>query len=72
MKTILAIITVAIGLLTVAWPDWLEALFETSPDASSGALEAVIATVMLLVSVLFALSARRDFRQRRVALSDRS
>lgn len=40
--------------LTLTWPDWIEAVFGVRPDGGSGALEWVIAVGLLGLTCLFA------------------
>lgn len=67
-EVVLAALAAVAGVAAVVYPTWIEALFETSPDAGSGALEWVIAVVLMLASLSLALLARRDFRRHRNAL----
>jgi len=48
--------------LTLVWSEWVELLFGVDPDAGSGALELLLAGAFLVVSVLLAGQARRDWR----------
>jgi len=48
----LAILTCVIGVLTIIWRDWIEALTGWSPDLHTGSLELVLIAVLLVASVL--------------------
>jgi hypothetical protein len=52
-ELIAGIALVAIGVLTIAWPDWIEELFGVDPDAGSGAVEAAIVVLSALAGAAF-------------------
>lgn len=63
-ETILAVVALTAAAVTAVFPTWFEALFEgSSPDSSSGALEWLVTTVLLAMSVALSWTARRDFRK---------
>jgi hypothetical protein len=68
LQTIFAATGVVLSLLTIVWPEWIEALVGVEPDAGSGALEWIIALGLLGAAAILALSARRG-RQRLKALT---
>ena len=54
--------------LTIAWPTWIEGLFDIDPDAGSGSSEWEITLAFAIATVaLFALAGRTWRRSRRVA-----
>ncbi|PWJ05356.1 ABC transporter permease [Streptomyces sp. NWU49] len=57
-------------LVTLIWPDWIEAVFGVDPDQRSGALEWAIVAVALCATLTFSLLARSEYRGAR-ALSTR-
>ncbi|MGV4891926.1 hypothetical protein ACSR0Z_36290 [Streptomyces viridosporus] len=57
-------------LVTLIWPDWIEAVFGVDPDQRSGALEWAIVAVALCATLTFSLLARSEYREAR-ALSTR-
>jgi hypothetical protein len=56
-----------LAILTVIWPDWIELAFGIEPDAGNGSLEIAITLAMAVVSVLFVLFARLEWRARTTA-----
>jgi hypothetical protein len=52
-----------LGLLTLVWRDWIEAVFGVDPDHGTGSLEWVVVVVLLALAVLLGTLARRDWRR---------
>jgi hypothetical protein len=50
-----------LAILTVFWPDWIEAVFRVDPDQGSGALEWVVVVGLALVAVVASFLARREW-----------
>jgi ABC-type thiamin/hydroxymethylpyrimidine transport system permease subunit len=63
VEVVLAGISIALGVLTLVFPEWIEELTGLEPDAGSGALEWIIAGVFLVGAVVAAVLARRDYRR---------
>jgi hypothetical protein len=59
IEVVLAVISAALCVLTLVFPEWIEELTGLEPDAGSGALEWLVAGVFLVAAVL----ARRDYRR---------
>jgi amino acid transporter len=59
-----------VGVVTVIFPTWFEAMFEASPDEGSGALEIGIAIALILASLVLAAMAVRDFGRLRASRTD--
>ena len=38
---------------TLAWPNWIELLFDAEPDAASGALERAISSGVVVATLIF-------------------
>jgi hypothetical protein len=53
-----------LGVLTIFWGDWIEALTGWDPDYYNGSLEWLIVVALLAVSAAFGVAARRDWRLR--------
>jgi hypothetical protein len=64
----LAVLTGLVGVLTLFWRDWIEALTGWSPDRHSGSVEFGLVAILLITSVSCAAVARRTHR-RLMALS---
>lgn len=62
VEVVLAVVFAILAVVTAIWPTWIEAIFEESPDAGSGALEWAIVGVFGLLAVVAAVLARRDYR----------
>jgi ABC-type thiamin/hydroxymethylpyrimidine transport system permease subunit len=62
-EVVLAVISTALCVLTLVFPEWIEELTGLEPDAGSGALEWIIAGVFLVAAVVSAVLARRDYRR---------
>ncbi|WP_223281054.1 ABC transporter permease [Streptomyces antnestii] len=52
-------------LVTLIWPNWIEAVFGVDPDQHSGALEWTVVAVALCATLTFSLLARGEFRRAR-------
>jgi hypothetical protein len=59
----LAVLTGFLGVLTLFWRDWIEALTGWSPDHHSGSVEFGLISVLFIASVSCAAVARRTYRQ---------
>jgi hypothetical protein len=64
----LAVLTGLLGVLTLFWRDWIEALTGWSPDRHSGSVEFGLVAILLITSVSCTAVARRTHR-RLMALS---
>jgi hypothetical protein len=61
----LAVISALLTVLTMAWPDWIEGLFEVDPDASSGSSEWGITLAFIVATVALAALTGRTWRRDR-------
>lgn len=68
LEVSLAVLTGVLGVVTLFWRDWIEALTRWSPDHHSGSIEFGLVSVLLITSVSCAAVARSTHR-RLVALS---
>jgi hypothetical protein len=59
----LAVLTGVLGVITIFWRDWIEALTGWSPDQHSGSAEFGLVAVLLIASVMCGALARRTHRQ---------
>lgn len=64
----LAAASTALLLVTVVWPDWIELAFGADPDHGDGSVEWSIVALALLVSAVFSVLARAEWRRTRPAL----
>jgi hypothetical protein len=63
IEVALACLSAVLFAVTLAYPEWIEALTGLDPDAGSGALELLVSAALLAVAVGLALLARRDRRK---------
>jgi undecaprenyl pyrophosphate phosphatase UppP len=54
----------ALGVLTIFWHDWIEALTGWDPDHHNGSFEWMIVAVLLIIAAVVGSTARRDWRLR--------
>jgi len=64
IEQVLAAITGVLGLVTIFWRDWIEALTGWDPDHHSGSTEIGIIIGLFIVSVVFFLVSRVEVRRR--------
>jgi hypothetical protein len=67
VETVVALLAGVLGLITFLVPDWLERLTGADPDGGDGSLELVLVLSLLLVTVVSAGLARREWRRPAVA-----
>jgi hypothetical protein len=58
-----ACVCAALAMLTMVWPDWIEAVFGVDPDAHSGAVEWSIVLSLGTASVILGALARFEWRR---------
>jgi hypothetical protein len=61
IEGLLAVLSAMLCVLTLVIPEWIEELTGLELDAGSGALEWIIAGVLLVATVVSAVLARRDY-----------
>jgi len=67
LETASAALAGALGVLTIFWHDWIEALTGWDPDQHNGGFEWVIVAILLIVAAVVGATARRDWRLRAAA-----
>ena len=72
LETAIALFAGVLGVLTIFWHDWIEALTGWDPDHRNGSFEWLVVAVLLLVAVVMGAVARRDSRLRAAAILARS
>lgn len=63
IEVFLAACSALATVLSLIWPQWIEALFEASPDAGDGSAERLIAIAFLIATVVFSWFARSEWRR---------
>lgn len=63
IEAALAVLTAALGIVTIFWRDWIEILTGWDPDHHSGSAEIGIILAFFVLSVTCALLARRTYRR---------
>jgi hypothetical protein len=51
-----------LGLVTIFWHDWIEALTGWDPDQHNGTVEWILVVVLLAIAIAMGLVARRHWR----------
>ena len=73
VETAMAALSAAATLLTLAWPQWIEGLFDMEPDAGSGETEWGISIGLAVATLAFVTRAAWAWRRhRRQALATRA
>jgi undecaprenyl pyrophosphate phosphatase UppP len=58
-----------LGIVTIFWHDWIEALTGWDPDHHNGSFEWLIVVILLAVAIAVGVAARRDWRRFRLQTS---
>jgi hypothetical protein len=67
MEAAIAVFAGALGIVTVFWHDWIEALTGWDPDRHSGGLEWLVVAALLVVAVAVGTVSRRHWKLRLAA-----
>ena len=62
LETAVALFAGILGILTIFWHDWIEALTGWDPDQHNGTVEWIVVVGLLAVSAAIGLVARRHWR----------
>jgi hypothetical protein len=62
LESTAASVAAGLGIMTVFWKDWIEAVFGVDPDHRSGALEWLIVMALFAVALLLGWTARLEWR----------
>lgn len=63
IEATLAVISGFVLVLTLTWPQWIEAIFGVDPDGGSGSLEVVVSVALVAVTLAWAVLARLEWRR---------
>jgi Na+-driven multidrug efflux pump len=61
-ETAVAVLAGLLGILTIFWHDWIEALTGSDPDHHNGSTEWIIVVVLLAVAAAMGIVARRHWK----------
>jgi hypothetical protein len=67
LETAIALFAGALGILTIFWHDWIEALTGWDPDHNNGTFEWLVVVGLLVIAAIVGAAARRDWRLRAAA-----
>lgn len=62
VETVIALSAGGLGVLTMFWHGWIEALTGWDPDHHNGSVEWLIVAALLAVAAALGAAARRDWR----------
>jgi undecaprenyl pyrophosphate phosphatase UppP len=62
LETAIALLAGLLGVVTIFWHDWIEALTGWDPDHHNGGAEWLIVVALLVVAVVMGAIARRHWR----------
>jgi len=63
LEAAVALLAGCLGVVTIFWHDWIEAITGWDPDQHSGSAEWLIVVGLLIVAVAVGTAARRHWRQ---------
>jgi hypothetical protein len=66
LESAIGSVTGAMAVVTLLWHDWIEAVFRIDPDRGNGSAEWLVVMVFAALTVLFAFSARHEWRRAQV------
>jgi hypothetical protein len=62
LESLIALGAGFLGIITIFWHDWIEALTGWDPDHHNGSFEWLIVAALLAIAVVSGIAARRDWR----------
>jgi hypothetical protein len=63
LEAVLGAGAAALGLLTLFWQDWIEAIFGYDPDQHSGSVEWLVVAGLLVLAAVLGVLARADWHR---------
>jgi hypothetical protein len=63
MESALAAVTSIALIVTLVWPEWIEAVLGVDPDGGDGSLEWAVVTMLAVASVSLSLAARAEWQR---------
>ena len=66
LESALGSVTACLALVTLLRHDWIEAVFGVDPDQGNGSAEWLVVIALLIISVVFVIGARLEWRRARL------
>lgn len=67
LETAVGSVTGVVGVVTIFWSDWIEAIFRFDPDKGNGSAEWLVVLVLLIITVALGTGARLEWRRAQLA-----
>jgi len=71
IEAAIGLLSTALLVVTLIWPDWLELVFGVDPDGGNGLAEWAFVALFALVALVAAAFARNDWRKARLQFVSR-
>jgi hypothetical protein len=68
LESVLALVSACLAVLTIVWPDWIEAISGFQPDRHNGSFEWLLVAGLALGCLICTTLARREWRRRTLVL----
>jgi hypothetical protein len=68
LESVLCSVTGIVAIITLFWHDWIEAVFKVDPDSGNGSAEWLVVAMLLLLTVILAAGALREWRRAQLAV----
>jgi len=71
-ETVVGTFAAVLALITLAWREWIEAVFGVDPDHGNGSAEWIAVALLLGIALALGALARREWRASAPGISTRS
>jgi hypothetical protein len=62
LEMVIALCAMALGVLTIFWHDWIEALPGWDPDHHSGSVEWIVVVCLFAIAIVMGIAARHHWK----------